>query len=147
MNLYVALDVSLEFTAVCVMDEEGELVLERKVASDPAAIAGLLFQLPERPSCVGHLGDQLRIRDRHSRSPPIASCECHRAHHDQKHDPRRRAFTSPCSQTPNDIPSVARSPAEQSWQVLKKSGVTRLRRCFATANFGATPALAPAVAE
>ena len=53
MNLYVALDVSLEFTAVCVMDEEGELVLERKVASDPAAIAGLLFELPERPSCVG----------------------------------------------------------------------------------------------
>ena len=53
MNLYVALDVSLEFTAVCVMDEEGELVLERKVASDPAAIAGLLFELPERPCCVG----------------------------------------------------------------------------------------------
>src|SRR5215472_16051944 len=53
MNLYVALHVSLEFTAVCVMDEEGELVLERKVASDPAAIAGLLFELPERPCCVG----------------------------------------------------------------------------------------------
>ena len=33
MNLYVALDVSLELTAVCVMDEEGELVLERKVKS------------------------------------------------------------------------------------------------------------------
>jgi hypothetical protein len=48
MNLYVALDVSLELTAVCVMDEEGELVLERKVASDPAAIAGLVFDLPER---------------------------------------------------------------------------------------------------
>ena len=43
MNLYVALDVSLEFTSVCVMDTEGELVLEREVASDPAAIAGLLF--------------------------------------------------------------------------------------------------------
>ena len=53
MNLYVALDVSLEFTSVCVMDEEGELALERKVASDPAAIAGLLFELPERPCCVG----------------------------------------------------------------------------------------------
>src|SRR5215472_7695887 len=53
MNRYVALDVSLEFTAVCVMDEEGELVLERKVASDPAAIAGLLFELPERPVALG----------------------------------------------------------------------------------------------
>jgi hypothetical protein len=28
MNMYVAFDVSLEFTPVCVMDEEGELVLE-----------------------------------------------------------------------------------------------------------------------
>lgn len=35
-DLYVALDVSLEKTAVCVMDAEGGVIVERAVTSDAA---------------------------------------------------------------------------------------------------------------
>ena len=36
--LYAGLDVSLELTSVCVVDEEGRMVREAKVASEPDAI-------------------------------------------------------------------------------------------------------------
>lgn len=42
MKHYVGLDVSMEATAVCVVDGAGEIVAERKVASDPRAIGGCL---------------------------------------------------------------------------------------------------------
>ena len=53
MTLYVALDVSLEKTAVCVMDAEGAPIVERAVPSDAFAIAELLIALPERPERIG----------------------------------------------------------------------------------------------
>ena len=40
--LYAGLDVSLELTSICVVDEEGRVVLEAKVASEPDAIAAAL---------------------------------------------------------------------------------------------------------
>jgi transposase len=40
--LYAGLDVSLELTSICVVDEEGRMVLEVKVASEPDAIAHAL---------------------------------------------------------------------------------------------------------
>ena len=33
--LYAGLDVSLELTSICVVDEEGRMVWEAKVASEP----------------------------------------------------------------------------------------------------------------
>ncbi len=39
MNYYSGLDVSLEETSLCVVDGEGAIVAERKVASEPWAIA------------------------------------------------------------------------------------------------------------
>ena len=42
MAHYVGLDVSMERTAVCVLDETGEVILERSVSSDPAAIIACL---------------------------------------------------------------------------------------------------------
>ena len=53
MTLYVALDVSLEKTAVCVLDIEGTSIVERAVPSDAAAIAELPSALPERPERIG----------------------------------------------------------------------------------------------
>ena len=53
MTLYVALDVSMEKTAVCVMDAEGAQIIERAVPSDAFAIAELLTALPERPERIG----------------------------------------------------------------------------------------------
>jgi len=38
MELHVGLDVSLESTSVCIVDEVGKKVLEVSVASDPEAI-------------------------------------------------------------------------------------------------------------
>ncbi len=45
MEHYAGLDVSAETTSLCVVDEEGAVVCERKVLSDPAAIGEAL----ERP--------------------------------------------------------------------------------------------------
>lgn len=45
MNYYVGLDVSLEQTAVCVLGEDGGVVLERSVASHPDDIGACLADL------------------------------------------------------------------------------------------------------
>jgi len=42
MNLYAGLDVSLKETAVCIMDQDGEMVLECKALSDPKALDDVL---------------------------------------------------------------------------------------------------------
>ena len=42
MAYYAGLDVSLEQTSLCVVDEAGAVVLERRVASEPEAIAAAL---------------------------------------------------------------------------------------------------------
>ena len=42
MKQYVGLDVSMEETSVCVLDETGRIVFRGKVSSTPEAIAGLL---------------------------------------------------------------------------------------------------------
>ena len=39
MTNYAALDVSLEATAVCVVDEEGRILVEKKISTCPDAIA------------------------------------------------------------------------------------------------------------
>jgi transposase len=50
--LYAGLDVSLELTSICVVDEEGRMVHEAKLASEPDAIA-------REPSGVE--GDYVRV--------------------------------------------------------------------------------------
>lgn len=45
LKLYVGLDVSLEMTSVCAVDEDGVIRLETKAISDPAAIAAVLGKL------------------------------------------------------------------------------------------------------
>jgi transposase len=45
MELYAALDVALEKTALCVLDRDGAVILETNVASDPDAIADRLAPL------------------------------------------------------------------------------------------------------
>ena len=53
MKKYAGLDVSMEETSVCVIDEEGKVVAEAKVASDPAAIADYLARWREELVRVG----------------------------------------------------------------------------------------------
>ena len=53
MTLYVARDVALEKTAVCVMATDGTSIIERPVPSEAFAIAELLAALPERPERIG----------------------------------------------------------------------------------------------
>ena len=53
MAHYVGLDVSLERTAVCVLNEGGEIVLERSVLSDPDDIGACLAVVPGEIGRVG----------------------------------------------------------------------------------------------
>jgi transposase len=50
MAYYAGLDVSLEQTSVCVVDEAGAVVLERRVATEPDAITAGLAGLPAPPA-------------------------------------------------------------------------------------------------
>ncbi len=51
--LYAGLDVSLELTSICVVDADGRIVLETKVASEPDAISRRLLDLPGSFERVG----------------------------------------------------------------------------------------------
>ena len=48
---FAGLDVSLETTTICVIDDQGGVVFEGSVATDSDAIAGALA--PHAPGCVG----------------------------------------------------------------------------------------------
>jgi len=59
MEYFAGLDVSMEETSICVVDQEGKVVLETKVATDPDAIFKALKKYAPR----------LRRTDRSSRNP------------------------------------------------------------------------------
>jgi transposase len=69
MKYYAGLDVSLEETAICIIDETGRLVKETRAASDPQALLGALrgIDLPleriglEACSLAAWLHDGLRV--------------------------------------------------------------------------------------
>ena len=53
MKLFVGMDVSLLASAICVLSEHGKVVVEAKVASEPAALVGYLAGLPHEIAAVG----------------------------------------------------------------------------------------------
>jgi transposase len=53
MSEYVALDVSFERTSVCILDDEGQILLERNVATDPEVITRLSRAKAPRVNRVG----------------------------------------------------------------------------------------------
>ena len=53
MGYYAGLDVSLEETAVCVVDGEGAIVKEARVASEPAALIGFFGRLDLKIERIG----------------------------------------------------------------------------------------------
>jgi len=53
MNEYAGIDVSLEACAVCVVDEEGRVVKEAKVASEPEALVAFFLRLRTPPKRIG----------------------------------------------------------------------------------------------
>ncbi len=52
-HLFIGLDVSLEKTAICVVNEHGKFVTESQVASDPEALSGFADTLPGTPAIIG----------------------------------------------------------------------------------------------
>jgi hypothetical protein len=68
MDVYAALDVSLDETAICVVDRDGAIVLEAKVASEAAAIAAQLQ--PYAASSAGSVWKLDRSRNGSSAALP-----------------------------------------------------------------------------
>ena len=53
MTHYAGLDVSLEETAVCIIDETGRIVTEARVASEPLALVAFLTGLGRAIERIG----------------------------------------------------------------------------------------------
>ena len=53
MKLFIGLDVSLEKTAVCVINEHGRVLKETQVASDPEALSSFADTLPGTIAIIG----------------------------------------------------------------------------------------------
>jgi transposase len=53
MDQYAGIDVSLEASAVCVVDAEGKIMKEAKVASEPEALIAFFGALKTRPARIG----------------------------------------------------------------------------------------------
>ncbi len=53
MDYYAGIDVSLEQSSVCVVDEKGKIVREAKVASEPEALAAFFGSLCPAPARIG----------------------------------------------------------------------------------------------
>ena len=49
MKHYAGIDVSLELSSVCVVDAQGKIVWETKVASEPEALAATASAFAARP--------------------------------------------------------------------------------------------------
>jgi transposase len=54
MEYFAGLDVSMDETAICVVTDGGEVVLQASVATDPAMIAAVLESYAGRIRRVGH---------------------------------------------------------------------------------------------
>ena len=53
MKYYAGIDVSLESATICVVDEQGLIVREGKVASEPEALLGWLAQKKAKVELIG----------------------------------------------------------------------------------------------
>lgn len=53
MNYHAGLDVSLEETAICIIDDEGRIVREARVASEPDALVAFFNALGMTMKRVG----------------------------------------------------------------------------------------------
>src|SRR5947199_4239286 len=53
MDHYAGMDVSLEYSSICVVDANGKIIREDKVASMPAALIGWLAALSHEPARIG----------------------------------------------------------------------------------------------
>lgn len=53
MEVYAGIDVSLNMSAICVVDAQGTIVKEAKVQSEPEALVGFFRSLPAAPAKIG----------------------------------------------------------------------------------------------
>lgn len=83
MNLYAGLDVSLKETSVCIVDQDGTVLVECKALSEPEALAAALLPHAERLRRVGieasALGGWLQV-ELSARGFEAIVIEAHHAH-------------------------------------------------------------------
>lgn len=54
MEYFVGLDVSMEDTSICIVDQTGKIVVETTATTDPESIHAALSQYVDRIRLVGH---------------------------------------------------------------------------------------------
>ena len=65
MQFFVGIDVSLDSSSICVIDERGVIIKEGKTDSDPAAIARFIRRGPELQRAVAVRSRVVRTMDEH----------------------------------------------------------------------------------
>ena len=53
MKTFIGIDVSLASSAVCVLDEHGQVLKRAQIASEPEALVGLIKGLPWQVDAIG----------------------------------------------------------------------------------------------
>lgn len=92
MNHYVALGVSLEVTAICVVDETGRIVAARKMSTCPETIVGYLKKRSPNLVRLGMKTGPLAVwlwNDLHDRGLPIVSLDARHANAALKMGPNK----------------------------------------------------------
>ncbi|MBI2713297.1 MAG: IS110 family transposase [Rhizobiales bacterium] len=83
MDLYVGLDVGLEETSICVVDQDGRNIREAKVSTEPSAIRSALEGFADRFSRIGLEASSLGMwlyRELHAAGLPVIVVEARHMH-------------------------------------------------------------------
>jgi transposase len=108
MAIYVGLEVSVNETSICIMDDKGLVAARTDISTDPDLIAGFISKHPPKVERVVHESGILAIwwtRELEKRGVPIICIDARLAHkalsgriNKSDQGPSRRCFASPAGQ-------------------------------------------------
>lgn len=100
MNYYAGLDVSLEETAICIVDETGAIVRELRAPSDPESLISAFNGVALPMVRIGL--EPVRNRRGFTRAWPGPACRCCALKHDRQKRPWEQCRTRLTAMTRGD---------------------------------------------